>query len=65
MELLRKEAFFLLQAQQRKQKMHNTMRIFLPNVLSYQIPCIQLPEFGSAFLAEFAQNVFGMCLPMD
>ena len=41
------------------------MRIFLPNVLSYQIPCIQLPEFGSAFLAEFAQNVFGMCLPMD
>ena len=42
-----------------------TMGIFLPNVLSYQIPCIQLPEFGSAFLAEFAQNVFGMCLPMD
>ena len=42
-----------------------TMGIFLPNVLSYQIPCIQLPDFGNTFLAEFAQNVFGMCLPMD
>ena len=42
-----------------------TMRIFLPNVLSYQIPRIQLPDFGNTFLAEFAKNVFGMCLPMD
>ena len=41
------------------------MRIFLPNVLSYQIPRIQLPDFGNIFLAEFAQNVFGMRLPMD
>ena len=42
-----------------------TKRFFLPNVSSYQLPCIKLPEFGKTFLVEFAPNSFGMCLPID
>ena len=37
-----------------KRFFNRTMRIFLPNVLRYQIPRIQLPDFGNTFLAECA-----------
>ena len=42
-----------------------TKRIFLPNFSSYQIPCIKLPEFGNTVWQEFAQNLFGICIPID